>query len=453
MMKKWFLVWFVFSLLIVACVPTTGTAPEGIAVEPTPLNMDDPFVQDAAAFAESIGIPLGEAVQRLSFQDTIGDIQPALQGDFPDSYGGLWVEHQPDYRIVIALTKGDETTIQPYIEGQPWVEFVEVRQVETSLAKLLADQQATNQIISQLNVNVTTAVDVKNNRVELIVGNPELLQADLETAGLTLPSTVQLLPISQDGPLPDSNKGAVYEAITGDGRTIYLPIQPPTVVSMAALLEGSLVEMDGCLRVTTEGYDNGFLILWPNDSDIRAGDDNIEVLNGQMKIIARVGEPIRLGGGAAENSRGMSGMDEMIPGMPLENCPGPYWIAAPLETLVEQAVPDIYVNPYSSNGQILLLMFNQSRPAIEEEILTGELTLDEQKCMRVDEYTILWPPDIYPREEPLRLVDGHETEIVQIGDQVRITGAEKEAGDYRFFENKVSCPGPFWGANQVSSLN
>ena len=105
----------------------------------------DSLNPDAAAFAADAGLSLEEANQWLKFQETIGDIQPLLMADLPDSFGGLWVEHEPAYRIVIALTEGDEKTIQPYIEGADWAEFVEVRPVTYTLEELEAAQAVASQ--------------------------------------------------------------------------------------------------------------------------------------------------------------------------------------------------------------------------------------------------------------------------------------------------------------------
>ena len=96
-------------LAIAGCLGTSGTAGEPSLADattepqltPTPLDPDDPFVRDATSFAEHEGLSLEEAVRRLEFQETIGAIQPELEADLPDSYAGLWVEHQPQYRIVI----------------------------------------------------------------------------------------------------------------------------------------------------------------------------------------------------------------------------------------------------------------------------------------------------------------------------------------------------------------
>jgi len=102
-----------------------------------------------------------------------------------------------------------------------------------------------------------------------------------------------------------------------------------------ALMEGTLVEVDGCLQIEDGHYADGWMVIWPFGSDIRVADDHIEVINEDGKPVARVGDQLRAGGGAIENTRGMESISEMIPGMPIEGCRGHYWVAAPLQTMVE----------------------------------------------------------------------------------------------------------------------
>jgi len=334
MINRILFLFLVSGFLLVACAPSTG-APVTSPADATPtartdlqsIDMDDPLVQDATSFAEDQGITLEEALRRLEHQQTIGDIQPSLEADLPDTYGGLWIEHQPKYRIVIALTEGDESTVQPYIEGRPWAEFVEVLQVKYTLRELSDAQAAAAGAAKDINTVVSSGIDVMRNRVEIHVGNPDLFRADLAALGIELPEPVEILAIDAGQPLPETNQGVLITAETEDGRTIYLPKQPPTESSMAALMEGLLVEENGCLRVIEEGSRQGFLILWPFDSELSASTENIEVLNGTGQVIARVGESLRLDGGAMESPPSMSRFDEVIPGMPINDCPGPYWVA------------------------------------------------------------------------------------------------------------------------------
>ena len=102
-------------------------------------------------------------------------------------------------------------------------------------------------------------------------------------------------------------------------------------------------------------------------------------------------------------------------------------------------------------GQILAWFVSHSRSSPETEILSGELVLDEASCIRLEGYLLILPPETYLREDPLRIVDHELHELARIGDLIQVTGAEKGPDDYRYFENKVHCPGPYWGVNQISA--
>jgi hypothetical protein len=286
--------------------------------------------RDSTVFVDDQGLPLDETTYRTRFEETIGEFQSLLMADLTDTYGGLWVEQHPEYRIVIALTEGDIDTIRPYLDGYEWADSVEVLPVNYTLEELRTDQTIISQTADSVQVSAATAVDIVNNRVELIVANPDLFLADLNQTGVQLPESVVVLASDPEGELPDTNLGTLLEAITHDGRVIYLPVQPPSEDSMMALLEGTLVEVDGCLRIEDGHYADGWLVIWPFGSDVRVANDGIEVINEEGKPVARVGEQLGAGGGAIENTRGMESINEMIPGMPIEGCRGPYWVAAPL---------------------------------------------------------------------------------------------------------------------------
>jgi hypothetical protein len=299
------------------------------------VDVEGTLGRDSTAFVDDQGLPLDETTYRTRFEETIGEFQSLLMADLTDTYGGLWVEQQPEYRIVIALTEGDIETVRPYLDSHEWADYVEVLPVNYTLEELRADQVMASQAADSVQGSAATAVDIVNNRVELIVDNPDLFLADLTQAGVRLPESAVVLDSDPEGELPDTKRGVLLEAIAPDDQVIYLPVQPPSEESMMALLEGTLVEVDGCLRIEDGHYADGWLVIWPSGSDIRVADDGIEVINAEGKPVARVGEQLGAGGGAIENTRGMESIDEMIPGMPIEGCRGPYWVAAPLQTMVE----------------------------------------------------------------------------------------------------------------------
>ena len=278
---------------------------------------------------------MDEEMRQVQFQETISEIQPLLMADLPDIYGGLWVEQNPEYRIVIALTEGDLETIQSYLEGYDWADFVEVQPVTYTLEELKADEVIASQTANSIQVSAITTVDIINNRVEFIVENPGLFFVDLIQAGFDLPESVVVLATDPEGELPDTIRGVILEAIASNDRPIYLPVQPPGEAREITHIEGTLVEVDGCLRIKDRNNTDGWLVLWPYRSDIRVTDDRIEVINRGGKPIASVGDELRTVGVVVEDSRAMAGFDVMIPSMPIEGCPGPYWVVASLETMAE----------------------------------------------------------------------------------------------------------------------
>lgn len=130
--------------------------------------------------------------------------------------------------------------------------------------------------------------------------------------------------------------GTVENVRLNDGSRLYFPRQPESDgAEMEALLEGLLVLKDGCLRAVTSGYEEaGFLILWPSETVLHIAEGGIvEVHDDSNQVIGRVGDPIRIGGGAMEGESSMAMWEAQINNLPIEGCPGPYWVAAALYPL------------------------------------------------------------------------------------------------------------------------
>lgn len=135
-----------------------------------------------------------------------------------------------------------------------------------------------------------------------------------------------------------SEQGKVEYQILNDGSALHFPRQPTTDgEQMQALLEGQLVLENGCLRVVTDEYkESGFLILWPSDAEVRTTVDGVvEVLDSSGQIAGRVDASISISGGAMENESVMVFWESQIDGLPIEGCPGPYWVAGELYPLAE----------------------------------------------------------------------------------------------------------------------
>ncbi|WAS98006.1 hypothetical protein [Nannocystis punicea] len=97
---------------------------------------------------------------------------------------------------------------------------------------------------------------------------------------------------------------------------------------MEALLSGTLIEQSGCLRVSPDGKQPGHLLIWQPGYTARRTGEQLEVVDGTGKVVARVGEPLRTGGGQVPMS------DELQKQLkaPLDAaCVGPYWLMGQLQ--------------------------------------------------------------------------------------------------------------------------
>jgi hypothetical protein len=98
-------------------------------------------------------------------------------------------------------------------------------------------------------------------------------------------------------------------------------------VAPSALLTGTLVNADGCLRVIADPDGSSYLAIWPDSVTLIFENDSIEIHNLSGELLARVGDRIRLSGGELAASEAGWVSTLLQPGQELpEACPGPYWL-------------------------------------------------------------------------------------------------------------------------------
>ncbi|MFY0532334.1 hypothetical protein [Nannocystis pusilla] len=98
---------------------------------------------------------------------------------------------------------------------------------------------------------------------------------------------------------------------------------------MEALLSGTLIEQSGCLRVSPDGKQPGHLLIWQPGYGVRRTGDRLEIVDSTGKVVARVGEPLRTGGGQVQLTDALRKQLKA----PLDAaCVGPYWLMGQLQT-------------------------------------------------------------------------------------------------------------------------
>ena len=176
-----------------ATVPSGAQA--GEEVPSGPLGEGEALLSDAQSYAADFGVGLDEAVRRLGLQDQIGELNAELAAKERDTFAGLWLEHTPQFQVVVLFTRSGEETIRSYIENGPLADIFAVRTAEATLAELENAQAAAVRAVRDLEIPVNSLTNVRENRVELWVTDPAQFHAALREANIRLPDHVQVVKV------------------------------------------------------------------------------------------------------------------------------------------------------------------------------------------------------------------------------------------------------------------
>ena len=167
---------------------------------PTPLSAEDlpegvspGLAMDAQHYAEHYGIELSEAITRLTLQEPIGKMGAAIEANERDTFAGLWIQHEPDYRVVVAFTRDGESTVLKYVRDERIREIIEVRTAEATLRYLQDAQMEASRLVRGLGFQTASGINVFENRVEIYATDRTALEEALRENGKTLPDHVVII--------------------------------------------------------------------------------------------------------------------------------------------------------------------------------------------------------------------------------------------------------------------
>lgn len=112
----------IMILAAIACQEKPAAPPAGAppAAKPTAPQVqssaaDEAMRQDAAAYAKEFGVAPDEAARRIRVRADQDEAIERLRAADRERFAGLWIEHQPQFRIVVRL-KGDAPAEQELAE-------------------------------------------------------------------------------------------------------------------------------------------------------------------------------------------------------------------------------------------------------------------------------------------------------------------------------------------------
>jgi len=135
----------------------------------------DPNAIIAEGYARRYGVSTDEALFRLDLQNSFPDLESQLESDEAATFAGLWIQHEPEYKIVVAFTRNGDETIKKYSSSIPpkVAPYIEVRTAGKSLAGLLDDQAALVSSLNRQGIRADSRVDVKNNCVSIDIAKED----------------------------------------------------------------------------------------------------------------------------------------------------------------------------------------------------------------------------------------------------------------------------------------
>jgi hypothetical protein len=104
---------------------------------------------------------------------------------------------------------------------------------------------------------------------------------------------------------------------------IFFPVQKSSDLDqMTADLSGNLELVDGWLRA--ESGSSSYVLIWPCGFTVRGEDEEIQVIDGDGRVVAIEGEAIRVGGGETTLEIVETYIGKTLP----DDCTGPFWIVS-----------------------------------------------------------------------------------------------------------------------------
>ena len=263
-------------------------------------------------YAERFNVSLSEAVRRLNQQDSVDDYHKLLRQNHAKVFAGLYIEHEPKYRIVVQFANDIPAGVTRDVPDSVRKD-IEYRKVRFSLAELEMAQEEAMGLLFDRGLDFPSSINLSKNLVEIYASSREEGNAFLDAIDTSLAEKITITdPIVLD--LPEPGVGEVQREVIAIREMEAAP--------------GIITYEDGCLFLekTSERYT---LVWWPRLRPIvyeeRGIVEIIEPNHEPLTIILNE-QAVIVGGGFTEHPQGPE-FDVVDGNADVGSCPPPYWLA------------------------------------------------------------------------------------------------------------------------------
>lgn len=348
------------AVLLAAAAPVPGTenkpslaqaCPELTSEQVRAIENYRGQFSENAHYARAYCVPIEEAERRMAIQlrdaigpkrepgpppapppDSIGAVAQAVSEKEAATFAGLWIEHRPRYRVVVAFTRNAAKTLAKYTRDPL---FQPLDRPGPTLAELTETQERLTKIFTERGYRWASAgrMEQHGKVVFELAQEAAPIRAAAARGEFALPSWVELKeprPFPMPAPPPPR---------AGDDRVRAFPqLKHRTDMYMSTLVgvpptPATLELRNGCLVLTTAA--DSRVALWGAEIALDLSDPaQVSIVNRLSGVRIRVGERVSLRGlqPGVEEARNKA---EKVGESPA--CPGPYRVVDGFEP---QAVHD-----------------------------------------------------------------------------------------------------------------
>ena len=162
---------------------------------PSPYPGEDGAAYDARVYAAQYGVSVKEAKRRFALQDAAGDLNAQLIAKESATFAGLWLEHSPQFKVVVQFTGTNKPNIATYTQNKDLTALVEMRTAKVSLVDLEKAQMKAFSSFVNSGVRAESGLNVQKNHVEIYVLAQDRPKIAAQMTAAQMPAFVDLVTV------------------------------------------------------------------------------------------------------------------------------------------------------------------------------------------------------------------------------------------------------------------
>lgn len=147
-------------------------------------------------YAKAYGVTETEATRRIKLQREISEIGAKIEAQEGATFGGMYIEHRPAFRVVTKFTTNGEATLRRHTQDPTFVAATAAH----TYAQLKSTQDSLFALLKPLNIQAWSDIDIPSGRVKLYVPEPTVVSLAVTAGTLKLPDVVDVVKAADTSP-------------------------------------------------------------------------------------------------------------------------------------------------------------------------------------------------------------------------------------------------------------